>query len=269
MTVGGEKSNHARITAAACARLGIKCVLVLNCSGKNADNIPASRYAYEMYGAEVEWVGSRDEREPTELLLTKELVENGERAAYLPLGLSIPIGAVGYVAAYREVMTQFDLLRIQPECIFLSSSSGGTQAGLVAGNRLFGNGTTKIVGVSPDDPASEIAAYVVEVANETFDELGSQNVSVSIDAVTVLDEYIGRGYGVATTESKETEALFARNEGILLDPLYTSKAAAAMIDCIRQDKFKPDDVLLFWHTGGQLANFYAPLVSETNHTDGK
>lgn len=271
VTIGGEKSNHARITAAACAKTGIKCILVLNRVG-NGDaggHVPASRQAYEMFGAEVRWVSSRDEREPTAIALAAELNNENGSTAYLPLGLSMPVGAVGYVHAYREMKEQFARLGLHPDHIFHSSSSGGTQAGLVAGHKLFGERETRIVGVSPDDPADEIAAYVAEIANGAFDELGATSLSVSARDVTVLDEFIGGGYGVATSGSLEAETLFARTEGIILDPLYTSKAAAAMIASIREGKIGRDETVLFWHTGGQLAHFYAPVARAMATTESK
>lgn len=131
VTIGGEKSNHARITVAVCARLGIRCILVLNggtAQSGDRGHVPASRFAYEMFGAEIRWVAKRENREPTAIAVATELTKAGELTAFPPLGLSMPIGAMGYVQACKEVATQFGQLRIRPDYVFLSSSSSGTLA---------------------------------------------------------------------------------------------------------------------------------------------
>lgn len=262
VTIGGEKSNHARVTAAICARLGLRCVLVLDRSDTNSDSndrLPASRFVYELMGAQVRWVANREEREETAMALVQEMNESGEKASYLPLGLSFPLGSLGYVSAVREVIGQFSQIDSQPNFIFHSSSSGGTQAGLVAGKELFGHDEIKIVGVSPDDPEKAIARKVAKIVNGIYELLEISSGNVAWEDVCVLDEFVGDGYGIDTEESKSVTQLLARMEGIILDPVYTSKAMAALIDWIRRGKFDRDDIVLFWHTGGQLAHFYAPV----------
>lgn len=270
VTVGGEKSNHARVTAAVCARLGLRCILVLNkaSAGNSTDSnsekfVPASRFVYEMFGAEVKWVGSREQRESTGLKLVAELESAGEKAAYLPLGLSYPLGALGFVEAVRELVGQFYYeVGAVPDYIFHSSSSGGTQAGIVAGCRLFGAEKAKVIGVSPDDPADEIAGRVADIANGIYEKLQIQIPRIKPGEITVLDEFIGKGYGIETEASGQAAKLLARTEGIILDPIYTAKAMAALLEWVREGKFTRDDKVLFWHTGGQLAYFYAPAKNE-------
>lgn len=267
ITVGGEKSNHARVTAAVCAKLGLRCILVLNkATAGNSDHsksdkfISASRFVYEMFGAQVRWVMSRDEREPAARQLVETLNGEGEKAAYLPLGLSYPLGALGFVQAVREAAAQFFYAAgTAPDYIFHSSSSGGTQAGIVAGCRLFGFEKTKVIGVSPDDPSNEIAERIADIANGIYGKLQIQCQPIKLDEITVLDKFIGRGYGIETEASKNAAQLLARTEGIILDPIYTAKAMAALLEWIKEGKLKREDKVLFWHTGGQLAYFYAPV----------
>jgi 1-aminocyclopropane-1-carboxylate deaminase/D-cysteine desulfhydrase-like pyridoxal-dependent ACC family enzyme len=142
--------------------------------------------------------------------------------------------------------------------VFHASSSGGTQAGIVAGATLCGWNETRVIGVSPDDPAANIAATVEVIARGVFDLLALAPPPDLRARVTVLDNYVGAGYGIPTTASTEALQLLARTESIVLDPVYTAKAMAALLDWIRRGKFQESDNLLFWHTGGQLALFFTP-----------
>jgi L-cysteate sulfo-lyase len=256
ITIAGEKSNHARVTAAVCAKFGLRCILVLNKAEKGVipDGLKcASRYLYELFGAEIHWVDSRDDREPKAL----EILEaEGEKAAYIPLGVSVPLGALGFVNAVNEVKTQFQALNLTPDYIFHAGTSGGTQAGLIAGCRIFGFEKTRIIGVSPDDSATEISERVAEITNGIYDLLKKTEFHVSTDEITVLDEFIGEGYGVETEKGCAAVGLLARNEAVVLDPVYTAKAFAALLTWIEDGKLNAQDNVLFWHTGGQLAWFY-------------
>jgi len=260
ITIAGEKSNHARVTAAVCAKFGLNCVLVLN-RAENAfiseDLICASRYLYELFGAEIHWVDSRDEREPKALGILEKLQNSGQKAAYIPLGVSVPLGALGFVNAVNEVKRQFGRFGIQPNYIFHAGTSGGTQAGIIAGCQLFGWQNTEVVAVSPDDSAQEINQRVAEITNGIYQLLGKSNLTISPLDITVLDEFIGEGYGIETAESQNAVNLLAKSEAVILDPVYTSKAMAALLDWIEKGKLTATDILLFWHTGGQLAWFYA------------
>lgn len=260
VTIAGEKSNHARVTAAVCARLGLRCVLILNRTEAGAipdGFVAASRFVYELFGAEIRWVSRREEREPAALKIVEELQAAGEAAAYVPLGVSFPLGALGFARAVREVNQQFDFFGAKPNYIFHASTSGGTQAGMIAGCRLFGAPDTKIVGVSPDDSASEIRARVANITNGVFELLNEPDKIFERDVI-VLDSYVGDGYGLETAKGKTACELLATTEGVILDPVYTAKAFAALLDWIETERLTASDTVLFWHTGGQLAYFYAP-----------
>ncbi len=257
ITVGGEKSNHCRATAAMCARVGLRCLLVLNAALPNLDVLkPASLAVDELVGAEIYHVNSREARQITMQAMAEKLRQDGKRVLEIPLGASIPLGALGYVQAAQEAAAQLEAMNVQVTHLFHSSSSGGTQAGLLAGSALCSLQGAQIIGVSPDDSSAEIADEVREIIlglNEALD-LPAHTFP---DEATVLDDYIGEGYGLASPESTGAIELLAKTEGIILDPVYTAKAMAALMDWVKQGRFSKTDTVLFWHTGGQLAHFYS------------
>lgn len=257
ITSGGVKSNHARVTAAMCAKLGIRCILVLNPSSVTPpDGLdPASITVDGLFGAEVIRVSKREERTTTVESIAEKLRGEGKNVAIIPIGASVPLGAMGFVRAVEETKAQLDAMNTRIDYVFHSSSSGGTQAGIVAGCQLFDWREVKVIGVSPDDPSSSISEEVGKIIRGVGETLGAQ----LNEDVTVLDEYVGAGYGVPSAQGDEVIELLARTEGVILDPVYTAKAMAALIDWVRKDKLNENDQVMFWHTGGQLALFYAPI----------
>ena len=255
VTSGGLKSNHARVTAAMCARIGLRCVLVLNSAAVTYEGLkPASLAVDELFGAEVVRVASREERATTVESVAESLRGEGKKVAVIPIGASIPLGALGFVRAVEETKSRLEAIDTRINYVFHSSSSGGTQAGIVAGCQLFDWRGVKVVGVSPDDPSASISAEVGKIIRGVGEALGAQ---LSED-VTVLDDYVGAGYGVPSAQGDEAIELLARTEGVILDPVYTAKAMAALIDWVRKGKLTENDNVMFWHTGGQLALFYVP-----------
>ncbi|MGH9803352.1 MAG: 1-aminocyclopropane-1-carboxylate deaminase/D-cysteine desulfhydrase [Blastocatellia bacterium] len=255
ITCGGVKSNHARVTAAMCARIGLRCVLLLNQAAVMYEGLkPASLVADELFGAEIIRVANREERIATMEAVTERLKNEGHNVAVVPLGGSIPLGALGFVRAVQEAKVQLEALNLRLDYIFHSSSSGGTQAGILSGLQLCGLNDVKDIGVSPDDSSESIGGEVSRVIRGVGEMLGVE----LDDRATVLDEYTGDGYGIPSPAGEEALAMLARAEGIVLDPVYTAKAMAALIDWVRNGKLSKDDNVLFWHTGGQLALFYSP-----------
>jgi D-cysteine desulfhydrase family pyridoxal phosphate-dependent enzyme len=249
LTVGGIRSNHCRVTAAFAARVGIECHLIL--SGL-AEQKPASTFLDDLYGATIHPVTSRDDRAPTMQRIADELRERGRKPFAIPLGASVPLGALGFIHAAHEIAqggTRFD-------AIFHCTSSGGTQAGLDTGLQLYGQERIQLIGVSADDPAASIASNVAEIVGGIADLLGVDRAALS-RPIEVDDQFVGQGYGIATPEGGEALRLLARTEGIVLDPVYTAKAMAAMIARIGSGAFTHNHRILFLHTGGQLALFSA------------
>jgi D-cysteine desulfhydrase family pyridoxal phosphate-dependent enzyme len=253
ITCGGVRSNHCRATAMLAAKLGLQCVLVQNQPAQPYTHTPASLAIEQMTGARIISVHNRAERGQAMEQAAAELRAQGRHPVIIPLGASAPLGAMGFVAAASELAAQMDARELRFDCVFFSSSSGGTHAGLAAGKELFLPPTLRLIGVSPDDPSESIASTVRHIGEGIAERLG---VAVDTD-IEVLDDYIGEGYGIESTAGREALELLARTEGILLDPVYTAKAMAALIDWIRQGKLNQDANVLFWHTGGQMALFHA------------
>ena len=246
ITAGAVQSNHCRQTAAAAARNGFACVLVL--TGEKPSKPSGNNFLDLFLGAEIVWAEGADR----ELVLqqTFEIIQSTGRKPYLiPYGGSNPIGALGYVNAVQELLEQIEA----PHWIIFPSSSGGTQAGLALGGRIY-NYQGSILGISIDNLASDLSQRVARLAGETAQALGIDQ-SFSPRDILVNDDYLGGGYGIMGEPEVEALNMFARSEGILLDPVYTGRAAAGLIDLIRRGKFTADQRVLFWHTGGTPAIF--------------
>ena len=246
ITTGAVQSNHCRQTAAAAARFGFDCILVL--AGEGPARPSGNLLLDQLFGAEVAWCDSSGRQQA--LKDTFEAAwEAGRRPYLVPYGGSSTTGAAAYALALQELLEQEQ----RPDWIVFASSSGGTQAGLVVGARLFGF-QGKILGISVDQPVRELKTRVAQLATETADFLG-ENVRFSADEILVNDDYLGEGYGVMGTPEREAIQLFARKDGLLLDPVYTGRAAAGLIDLVRKGYFTSGASVLFWHTGGTPALF--------------
>jgi L-cysteate sulfo-lyase len=252
LTVGGTTSNHARVTAMVACRLGLKCHLILN--GEPVPNPTGNLRIDKLLGVDVRLVKTRQERAPTMDEIARDLERKGERVYEVPLGASNEVGSFGFVAALEEALRQEKELGIRFNAIVFSSSSGGTQAGLEVGKRVFGRQDLQIIGVSPDDSTDEVRSYVLKAANPMLSLLRLPEIKDRTELMAD-DTQVGGGYRIATEQSKDAEKAFLRTEGILLDPVYTAKAAAGLIDYCRKKRFKPEDHVLFWHTGGLIALF--------------
>jgi len=161
---------------------------------------------------------------------------------------------------YRQAMIELREQGFYPDWIVFATSSGGTQAGMLLGARETGS-HAKILGISVDKPAWEFCETIAEIANEGA-ALLQLDARFSPAEILVNDDYCASGYGVLTPAEKEAILLFARHEAILLDPVYTGRAAAGLLDLIRKGFFKPDEKVLFWHTGGTPALFAEQYRSE-------
>jgi len=255
ITAGAAQSNHCRQTAAAAAKFGLKCILVLN--GARPDVMSANLLLDELFGARIMWVADRKDREHVQEEAFKKLTEDGEAPYFIPYGGSSPVGALGYAFAVQEALRQ----RPKFDWYVFGTSSGGTHAGLTLGARLFGF-RGKVLGISIDESESWLKTRVSALASDASELLGSR-IEFTPDDVLANDSYCKAGYGVLTEAEKEAVRLVARTEGLLLDPVYTGRAAAGMIDLVRKGFFKPDEKILFWNTGGQPALFadtYQPFI---------
>jgi len=247
VTTGSITSNLARTTALIARRLGLKCELIL--SGGDPKAAHANWRIAELLNVKIHTVASSQDRAPRMQEIADALERSGERVYVVPLGASNEVGSFGMVAAFEELGIQQLEIAEQFDAIVFATSSGGTQAGLEVGKRLFNYRHLRLLGISADDPAETIRESVTQAVGPMLSRLDQPQFSGDLDIDT---NFIGEGYAIPTAESREAMQLFAETEGILLDPVYTAKAGAGLIAYCREGRFKPSDRVLFWHTGGVL-----------------
>lgn len=254
ITGGAQQSNHCRQTAAAAAYCGMGCHLVLG--GEQPKELNGNLLLDSLFGATIHYCGilRKGEKIPE---IFNQLTEKGKKSYIIPYGGSNAIGALGFVDAFEELHLQMKTQNLQFNEIVFASSSGGTQAGLMVGKELF-KAHCKISGIGIDKDEIEglsLETYILKLANETALTLNLE-VAFSKNDVQLNNNYLGKGYGIVGAAEKEAINLLARLEGILLDPVYTAKAMAGLIDLIRQQQYTRKDKVLFWHTGGCPALFH-------------
>ena len=250
ITVGGPQSNHCRQTAAAAAKAGLGCSLILR--GDRPDLPTGNLLLDRILGAHLYFT----EDQPLNQVVEKVAHERraaGSKPYIIPLGGSNVVGATGYVKAMEELDTQLKEMQLNIDFIVVASSSGGTQAGMVLGAAVT-NLRSRILGISIDQPAEGLRAQVGALATATATHLGLGNLSL-MARIDVNDDYLGDGYGQLNEDEIEAIQLLGQKEGILLDPVYTGRAMAGLIDLIRWGAFTRGQSILFWHTGGMPGLF--------------
>jgi len=246
ISAGAVQSNHCRQTAAAASRFGLDCILIL--FGDPPDPPDGNHLLHFLLGAEVIYTSRENINTKLEEVFQQASAET--RKPYLiPYGGSNPVGVMGYVNAMLELALQ----DIKPDWIVFPSSSGGTQAGMMVGARLSGY-EGRILGISVDEPADRLKTIVADLAGKTAAFIG-KDWAFSPGEVLVNDDYTGGGYAVMGDPEIEAIRLFAEREALLLDPVYSGRCAAGMIDLIRNGFFEESETVLFWHTGGAPALF--------------
>lgn len=242
ITCGGLQSNHCRATAAAAARRGLACHLVLN--GVRPEVLTGNARLDDLFGATIHFVPGREDRDPKMAALAASLSERGEKPFVIPLGASTPRGAAGLANGLVEMVDQGH----RPDVIVHASSSGGTQAGLLAGVALLGL-KTRVIGISADEPAARLARVVEDLERDLLALLLSPEEPLKAE---VRDGFVGEGYGRPTEASREAQRLLARSEGLVVDHTYTAKALAGLMSLVREGSLPAGSSILFWHTGGQV-----------------
>lgn len=246
LSAGAVQSNHCRQVAAAAARFGLGCTLVL--FGDPPQYAEGNYLLDQLLGAEVVFI-TRDQRDSRLQAAFEEALAAGRQPYLIPYGGSNVTGALAYAFAFDEMLSQDH----NPDWIVFASSSGGTQAGLVVGakqNHFKG----KVLGISVDSSSEALKALVSSLAEQASYKLGIP-CKFAPDDILVNANYTGAGYGIMGQPEVEAIQLFAKLEGILLDPVYTGRAAAGMLDLISKGFFKSGEKILFWHTGGTPALF--------------
>jgi D-cysteine desulfhydrase family pyridoxal phosphate-dependent enzyme len=260
VTTGALQSNHARSVAAAARLAGLRCVLILTGqSTKPEGNLVLDH----LLGATIHFVreatggfapGKQNLHEVEALdRTTKELRNAGEVPYVVPLGASDEIGTVGYVEAAHELEEQLQRAGVNATRVYVGAGTRGTQAGLVLGSRMLGaKWQVHGIAVSPGDPGKTEAA--VEFSNACARRIGS-GVKVRPEDFITHQEYYGGAYAAPTAECREAIELAARTEALILDPVYTGKAMAGLIDHIRRGDIAATETVVFMHTGGTAAIF--------------
>jgi L-cysteate sulfo-lyase len=247
ISAGAIQSNHCRQTAAAAARFGFGCTLVL--TGDMPSQPSANLLLDELFGVEIVNVADRADRDRILQEIYDAAAQAGKRPYLVPYGGSSPTGALAYAFALEELIKQ----GVKADWIVFATSSGGTHAGLTLGKRAF-DFKGKILGISIDESETWLKEHVSRLASNASELLG-ERLEFTPEDVMATDAYCQAGYGVLGEAEREALKLFARYEGLLLDPVYTGRAAAGLIDLIRKGYFQKDETVLFWHTGGQPALF--------------
>ncbi|MEM4734723.1 MAG: D-cysteine desulfhydrase family protein [Candidatus Thorarchaeota archaeon] len=251
VTVGTVQSNHCRQTAAAAALAGMRCVLLL--SGEAPENPTGNILLDRLYGAEIVYCPRSDMGELQERMnnACTTLGELGLRPYAIPAGASVPLGVLAYVEAAAELKEQSDNRGFTPDVIVVAAGTGGTLAGIALGAELVGL-ETQVVGISVQDERSVLENRVRELIHRTQREypdlVGAVEPSFAVD-----DQFLEEGYGVVTESVKSMIHMFARTEGLLIDPVYTGKAALGLSRMALSGETPTDAHVVFWHTGGEPA----------------
>jgi L-cysteate sulfo-lyase len=256
VTQGAVQSNHVRQTAAAAAKLGLKCRILLErrVPGVAADyETTGNVFLDRLYGAQIAFRPAGIDMNAASGELADELRREGARPYVIPGGGSNRIGALGYVNCALEMLTQANDMGLRIDRIVHATGSAGTQAGLVAG--LEGcNAGIAVQGISVRNPKAKQEDSVYGLTCETADYIGVKG-GIARESVMADDGYVGPGYGQATPEMVEAIELMALKEGILLDPVYSGKGMAGLIGLIRKGAFTTEENVVFLHTGGATALF--------------
>lgn len=248
LTRGGVQSNHCRQTALAAAGLGMECHLFLK--GDQPAAMTGNLRPSQLCGAHFHFNAGNEEM----AAFAEKLKADGRRPYLIPGGASNAIGSMGYVNAAREIARQQGELGVTFDWIICATGSAGTHGGLLMGKAIFGlEACVMGVAVSPARVASR-QDDVASVARRAAELLGTEPPVQDPD-VLVLCDYSGDAYAVPTQAGDEAVELLARTEGIMLDPTYTGKAMSGLLDQLKAGRFKPDQRVLFLHTGGYIALF--------------
>jgi D-cysteine desulfhydrase len=257
VTCGAVQSNHCRLTLAAAVKEGLRCRLVLEERVPGSYNPDASgnNFLFRLLGVEkIQVVPGGSNMMEEMQKVADDVASEGRKAYVIPGGGSNPIGATGYVACAEEILSQTFLRGLHIDRIVTASGSGGTHAGLVAG--LIGNNAgIPVVGINVSRPKDTQEELIYGLAKKTAEHVGV-SADVPREAVLCFGDYVGPGYSLPTPGMTEAVQMLARIEGILMDPVYTGKAMAGLIDLVRKKYFRKGEKVLFLHTGGSPALYH-------------
>ncbi len=249
MTCGGNQSNHARQTAAAACKLGLKCILFL--TDPMPQTFEGNLLLDAILDAEMRFLSGTDYEGLLRAMDAEgeKLAAQGIKSYSIPVGGSSPVGAMGYAWAMREIAGQLPDPKVD---IVFGVGSSGTLAGMVLGQRLF-MPESRLHGISVSRESFQCMQRGIKIANQAAKMIGAEEVDSS--ATTIYDQYVGEAYAVPTQEGKDAILLTARTEGVILDPVYTGKTMAGLIGLAKKGEIGKDRPVVFWHTGGAAGLF--------------
>ncbi len=259
VTGAGPQSNHIRAASAAARVAGLHAVAVMH--GRRPASPQGNLLLDELLGVETRFTDDPDRERVDDVIeqVVEELRRAGRRPYAIPRGGGVALACLGYVDFVRELGEQLAALYLQPDWLVLAVGAACTQAGLLVGARLHG-APYRIVGVTVSRPADECRQRIAGFAREAA-RLAGHPLELGPEEIIVRDGFIGPGYGVPTPEGIEAIRLVARTEGLFLDPTYTAKAMAGLIDEIRSGRIKSEEVVVFLHTGGEPGLFAHPEIA--------
>tara|TARA_Y100001970_G_C14192809_1_gene836337 strand:+ start:350 stop:1348 length:999 start_codon:yes stop_codon:yes gene_type:complete len=255
VTQGAVQSNHARQTAAAAAKFGLKCHILLErrvTETENSYEITGNVLLNQLYGASIEFRESGLDMNSEGEKACQILSKKGQKPYFIPGGGSNPVGALGYVKCALELTDQMNTLSLSFDNLIHATGSTGTQAGIVTGLEGL-NAKLPVLGISVRQSKEKQINSVWELVKKTTQKLDLPKISR--EKILVDDGYVGKGYGIPNEGTLEAISILAQKESILLDPVYSGKGMAGLIDLIRKGFFKKGQRILFLHTGGSAALF--------------
>ena len=256
VTQGAVQSNHVRQTAAAAAKFGMRCAALLEhrVPTNDPDYLDSGNLLLDrLMGLELEYRPGGTDMQAALEQVGERLRAQGAKPYLIPGGGSNPTGALGYAAVALELLAQANELGLRIDRVVHATGSAGTQAGLVAGFEAL-NAGIGVLGIGVRNPRPVQEAVVHRLAEATAAKLGLAG-GIPRKAVEANCDYVGEGYGIPTAGMAEAVNLLARTEGLFLDPVYSGKGMAGLIDLIRQGAFSPHENVVFVHTGGQAGLF--------------
>ncbi len=264
VTQGAVQSNHVRQTAAVAAKLGLRCTAVLehridtnDSAYLNSGNMLLDR----LLGIAIEYRPGGTDMQAAIEEVGARLEKDGAKPYLIPGGGSNPVGALGYAAVAFELVNQINEQGLHVDRLVHATGSAGTQAGLVAGLHALSS-PLRVLGIGVRNPRDKQEANVLKLAQATAAHMGIER-PIPAGAVEANCDYVGAGYGHATPGMIEAVQMVARTEGIFLDPVYSGKGMAGLIDLVRKGVFKPGETVVFLHTGGSSGLFgYADTFNE-------
>ncbi|NRB10695.1 MAG: D-cysteine desulfhydrase family protein [Rickettsiaceae bacterium] len=256
VTGGARQSNHCRQTAAAAAKASLECHLAL--AGDKPKFYNSNLLLNHLFDAKIHWCGENRKGEDIPRIIA-ELKQNNKAPYLIPYGGSNEYGTLSFVAAIKELKEQMGKEINNIKAIIFASSSGGTQAGFILGRHICGL-EFEIIGINIDKEGEELPLddKILQLLIKAGQKLNLNNINFSKEDICINNDYLGKGYGIISDSEKAAISMLAKSEGILLDPVYTARAMAALIDLVKKNSFSAKDKILFWHTGG------TPVLFDSN-----